>query len=129
MPRGFLAIILGLILTGIAPSRAQTVDIFAANPTLSTPSSVAVDGAGNVFVASFIGNGGSNATVTKLAPGGTVLLSLVPVPGDDPISAIAVDASDNLYVADIASNQVVKVTPEGAHGLAFGLTIDRGLAL
>ena len=133
MCRGFLAVILGLILTGIAPSHAQTIVTYASNATFSNPSAVAVDGSGNIYIASFAGSGGSHASVVKIAPGGTFLESFVPVPGDDPISAIALDASGNLYIADVASNQVFKATPAGVLSTfvdaSAGLSIPAGLAV
>ena len=81
----------------------------AANAELNTPKGLAVDGAGNLYIADY-----ANERVRKVSPGGiiaTVAQFLGP-------TGLAVDSSGNLYVSDNAS--VRKVTPDGIITLIFG---------
>ena len=86
----------------------------------ASPSGVAVDGAGNVFVTDY-----GNATIRKVTPAGvvTTLAGLAGRPGSadgtgsaarfwDP-SGVAVDSAGNVYVADTQSHTIRKVTPMG----------------
>ncbi|MGA2867464.1 MAG: immunoglobulin domain-containing protein [Verrucomicrobiota bacterium] len=84
------------------------------------PSGVAVDSAGNVYVAD-----SGNCTIRKVTPGGVVstLAGLAGSPGsaDGTASAarftnplgVAVDSAGNVYVADTANHTIRKVTPGG----------------
>lgn len=88
---------------------------------LNTPFGVAVDGAGNIFIADY-----NNERVRKVSPDGTITtvagngstgfngfsgaatsLSL------DAPSAVATDSAGNLYIADFGNALVRKVTPDG----------------
>jgi sugar lactone lactonase YvrE len=94
----------------------------------STPSGLAVDGAGTVYVAD-CGNG----TVRRIAPSGEVsTLAGTPVMRGnvdgtgsaarfDCPERVALDASGNLYVADSEANTVRKVTPAGAVTTVVGV--------
>jgi sugar lactone lactonase YvrE len=89
------------------------------------PQDVAVDGAGNVYVADT-----ENNTIRKLAHAGTnwvvtTIAGMVQNPGfadgtnldaqfSSP-SAIAVDINSNLYVADAGNNTIRKITPSGTN--------------
>jgi hypothetical protein len=86
----------------------------------SSPSDVAVDGAGNVFVADT-----GNHTVRKITPAGVVatLAGEVGVSGNSDTSGaarfnhptgIAVDGSGVVYVADTDNNSIRRVTTTGA---------------
>jgi sugar lactone lactonase YvrE len=94
----------------------------------STPNGLAVDGAGNVYVADT-----SNDTIRKITPGGTVttLAGIVGSIGyadgtgstarfSRPLG-LSVDGQGNLYVADTNNNTVRKVTPDGVVTTLAGL--------
>jgi hypothetical protein len=88
----------------------------ATSSQLSHPRGVAVDGAGNVYIADF-----NNTVVEKVTPGGVLSIFAgsgtygAPTPGPATSSnlgfpsAVAVDGAGNVYIADIGNNVVEKV--------------------
>lgn len=83
------------------------------------PFGLAMDGAGNLYVA----DAGDNNSIRKIAPGGAVTLLAGGREGyadgagaaaafHTP-SALALDAAGNLYVADTGNNAIRKITPQG----------------
>lgn len=86
-----------------------------------TPFGIAVDGAGNVYVADT-----GNNTIRKITPDGTVstLAGLAAHPGsEDGIGAnarfrnpwsVAVDNLGNVYTADMSNDTIRKITPAGS---------------
>jgi sugar lactone lactonase YvrE len=81
------------------PTSRQTVLPFTG---LTNPDSLAVDAAGNVYVADTRGNG-----VVKLAAGATAQ-TVLPFAGLKSPGGVAVDAAGNVYVAD-GNNRVLKM--------------------
>jgi sugar lactone lactonase YvrE len=118
---GYLCIVAGTGRFG-APTPGPAISADLANPQ-----GVAVDAAGNLYIADNL-----NHVVEKVTPLGA--LSVVagtgtygaPTPGpattsdlDDP-SGVAVDAAGNLYIADNFNHVVEKVTPSGALSVVAG---------
>jgi hypothetical protein len=111
-----------------------SVNANGTNALFNEPQGVAVDGAGNVYVADY-----GNDTIRVIAPGGGVS-TLAGLPGilgsaDGPVatatffepSAIALDAATNLYVADTANNTIRKITPAGMVTTVAGAAGNFGL--
>ena len=97
---------------------------------LHDPDGIAVDSAGNVYIADY-----SNAVIEKVTPGGT--LSIIagiagapgnPTPGPATSShlseadGVAVDTDGNVYIADGGPNVIEKVTPGGTLSIVAGIS-------
>jgi DNA-binding beta-propeller fold protein YncE len=98
-----------------------------------SPTGIAVDGSGNVFVADT-----NNARIEKFAPSGTFLGAIgFKGTGFGQLGApngIAVDKAGNIYVTDATRHQVEKLTPDGNvidewKGPAPGFYGPRGIAI
>lgn len=99
-----------------------------ANARFYSPQDVAVDSAGNVFVTDE-----GNHTIRKISPAGivTTFAGRAGEPGSadgtgeaarfDSPQGIAIDASDNLYVADTGNHTIRKITPAGVVTTFAGL--------
>jgi trimeric autotransporter adhesin len=93
----------------------------ATSAQLNRPSGVAVDGAGNLYIADAI-----NDDVRKVSPAGTITT----IPGDGMLGfsgdggpatnaqlsspqGVAVDGAGNVYIADLGNDRIRKVSPAG----------------
>ncbi len=121
-------------LAGLASSPGSTDGIGSA-ARFNSPGGVAVDAAGNVYVADTV-----NHTIRKITPAGvvTTLAGLAGSRGstDGTGSAarffqpagVAVDAAGNVYVADGQNNAIRKITPAGVVSTLAGLAGSVGSA-
>ena len=86
----------------------------------NNPSGVALDGAGNVFVANYL-----NSTIMKITPSGVVStyagVDTLKGSANGPAASatfyypnsVAADAAGNVYVSDGVNNLIRKITPDG----------------
>ncbi|HEY1801077.1 MAG TPA: hypothetical protein VGG46_09105, partial [Terriglobales bacterium] len=90
---------------------------------LNYPTGVAVDGAGDVYIADY-----GNNRVVEVTPDGTQ--TTVPATGLNIPTGVAVDSVGDVYIADTNNNRVVEVTPGGAQTTvpATGLNNPTGVA-
>ncbi|MHB8521357.1 MAG: NHL repeat-containing protein [Limisphaerales bacterium] len=122
-------------LTGIAGATDGTGSDARFGGPEAGPTGVAVDIAGNVYVADF-----GNFTIRKVTPAGAVT-TLAGVPGSrgsadgtgsaawfDRPYGVAVDGAGNVYVADAHSQTIRKVTPAGGVTTLAGLAGSAGSA-
>jgi sugar lactone lactonase YvrE len=127
-PAGFVSTLAG------TPGVAGGADGSGAAATFSSPSGVAVDASGNIYVAD-----SQNNTIRRITPGGVVstLAGTAGVTGnadgtgaaasfDFPFS-IVVDSQGNLYVAELSNNDVRKVSPAGVVSTLVGAAGDVGV--
>lgn len=93
---------------------------FGANATFVTPTGVALDNSGNVYVANF-----GNTTVTELNSSGAVVTTYSTfgaVAVDHPFG-IASDSSGNIYLSNTEADNVLGFTPsKGTNFVTFGTT-------
>ena len=118
---------------GLAGSYGST-DATGTAARFHSPTGVAVDGSGNVYVADF-----GNNTIRKMTSG-AVVTTLAGLAGTAPGSTdgtgtaarfyspygVAVDGSGNVYVADFANNSLRKVTSGGVVTTLAGLAANYG---
>ncbi|MBI4657525.1 MAG: hypothetical protein HY735_01540, partial [Verrucomicrobia bacterium] len=121
-------------LAGLASSYATFADGTGSAARFAYPSAVAVDDAGNVYVAEIGGN-----TIRKVTPAGVVAtlagsfqtVGFTPEGGSgdgtgsaarfDSPHGVAVDSAGNVYVADTANHTIRKVTSAGVVTTLAGL--------
>ena len=117
------------------PGGLGNVDGVGETARFCQPHGLAVDGAGNVYVADYY-----NYAIRKIAPDGSVstVAGSVGEPGsadgsgnaarfDKPV-AVAVDAAGALFVADSGNHTVRRVTPDGAVTTLAGRPGEQGSA-
>jgi sugar lactone lactonase YvrE len=115
------------------PGSAGSADGPGATARFASPSGIAVDGAGNLYVADT-----GNNTIRKVTPAG-VVTTLAGVPGSagsaDGAGAqtrfrgpagIAADSAGNVYVADSGNNTIRKISPDGMVNTLAGTAGLRG---
>ncbi|WP_158590442.1 NHL repeat-containing protein [Noviherbaspirillum cavernae] len=115
---------------------AGSADGIGTAALFSSPQGIAVDGAGNVYVADT-----NNHAIRKIAPNG-VVTTLAGIGGSagfadgagaaarfDYPQSIALDAAGNLFVADTVNEAVRKVTSAGAVTTVAGIGGRRGIVL
>ena len=100
---------LSLLLLGAiaAPAHGQNVSLASVQTTvpttgLSNPDGLAMDGAGDVFIADY-----GNSRVVEVTPGG--VQTTVPTTGLSTPGGVAVDGAGDVFIADSGNRQVVKV--------------------
>jgi len=99
----------------------------ATSSNLNWPNGVAVDSSGNVYIADKV-----NHVVEKVTPSGTLSVfagtGTAGAPTAGPATSsklnypmgVAVDSSDNVYIADTQNMRVEKVTPDGTLSIIAG---------
>jgi sugar lactone lactonase YvrE len=115
------------VLGGVSPSPSTTEWKPGLATQLGYLTAIAADRKGNTFVAA------TDSTISKIRPDGSTRLIAgtsnspgSPTPGSASSSllaqpwALAVDRLDNLYVADIDANEILKITPQGALSVVVG---------
>jgi sugar lactone lactonase YvrE len=100
---------------------AQKVTFTGAQSTLGsglrTPSGVAVDGAGNVYIAD-----SANSRVVKVPAGGGTQTTVAD--GFNGPIGMAVDAAGDVFVADFENNRVVEIPADGGSELLVGVQLS-----
>ncbi|MEI8290276.1 MAG: BACON domain-containing carbohydrate-binding protein [Verrucomicrobiota bacterium] len=131
----------GTTRTGTLTIAGQTVTITQAGSTyvavtnttslvssgLSSPRGLAVDGAGNVYIADYTNNAikmwtATNNTVTTLVSSNSI------TPLNHP-SGVAVDGLGNVYIADTGNNAIKKWTAADSNVTTLASTQPRGVAV
>ena len=93
----------------------------ATSASISNPTGVAVDAAGNIYITDYTHNRvrkvtGATGVITTIAGNGDAVFSKDNVPatstGIDPFD-VAVDSASNVYVADQMNNRIRKIGPDG----------------
>src|SRR5580658_5483008 len=80
--------------------------------TLSSPSGIVVDPAGDTFIADTVSGSGRIVEVNAQGTGSVFTISgLSPALGS--LSSIAIDGAGNLYVADTNNSRVIKISSSG----------------
>ncbi len=110
-----------------SPGNAGTNDGMGTNAQFDGPSGVAVDSAGNIYVAEF---GSPNNAIRKVTTAGMV--TTLPAGGFEPY-AVAVDSAGDVFSVNAGSGNIVEFTPAGTNWmvttLAGGFFHPEGIAV
>ena len=133
LPSGILRVVAGNGIRGFSGDGGP-----ATSAALDGPSGVAVDGAGNLYIADTFNN-----RIRKVSPAG--IISTVAGNGQSSFSGdggpattaslwypvgVAVDTAGNLYIGDSSNDRIRKVTRDGTIStVAAGLSFPRGVAV
>ena len=113
------------VVTTVVGSRVSigNADGIGCEALLNIPKGVAVDGAGNVYVAD-----AGNSTIRKVSSVGVVTtLAGNAAPFTDP-GGVAVDGAGNVYVADTYNQVIRKVSPVGTNWVVTTPTMGGGFS-
>ena len=132
-PDGTFSVVAG---GGVTSPLSATV---ATDALLNAPRGVAVDSAGNVYIAdtgnNLIEKVAPDGTFSVVAGGGVTSPSSATVATDALLNAprgVAVDSAGNVYIADSGNNLIEKVAPDGTFSVVAGggvtSPLDSGLA-
>ncbi|HTP29919.1 MAG TPA: hypothetical protein VMK12_30215 [Anaeromyxobacteraceae bacterium] len=123
------------VVSTIAGSYSGSADGPGSYARFHAPTGVAVDSAGNLYLAD-----AENNTVRKIAPSGVVSTvagtadqtgsadgSSAAARFDDP-HGVTVDEAGNLYLADTQNNTIRKIAPSGMVSTLAGTAMERGYA-
>ncbi len=106
------ASISGQISTFAGSGAQGKADGTGASATFNQPGGLAIDAAGNIYVADV-----SNFSIRKITPAG-VVTTVANYSGG--AFGLAVDAAGNVYVADEGNNQIEKISPAGVITIIAG---------
>ncbi len=128
----WLVLILALPMWGIPSTRFNGVaaTLPTGSTTLSLPSDMTVDTAGNIYIADT-----GNSRIVKVTPQGSA--SVLTITGLSPAlsspTGMTVDGSGTLYIADSGNNRIVTVTASGSGSAvstgSVTLSSPQGIAL
>ena len=100
------------------PGRAGSIDGPGSNALFNGPTGIALDTAGNLYVADT-----GNKTIRKVTPTGLVS-TLVTIGAQ--FTGITVDGAGNVYIADTTTSSILKISPAGWISTLAGIANNRG---